>query len=91
LEEDKKQNAAKAKEQIKKKKKSAKDKPQKGRIQLFFENLAAEFRKIIWPDRNELFKQTIVVIIISLFFGVLIFGMDTVFNYIQTLVTDLTS
>ena len=58
----------------------------KSGVEKFFENIIAEFRKIVWPNRNELIKQTLVVIIISLVMGVLIFGMDAAFNYVSTLV-----
>ena len=31
----------------------------------WFQGLQSEFRKIVWTDRNELIKQTIVVVVIS--------------------------
>lgn len=44
------------------------------------DDLKGEFKKIIWPKRAELIKQTMTVIGTSLFVGVIIFCMDTVFN-----------
>lgn len=38
----------------------------------------AEFKKITWPTRDDLIKQTITVIIVSLLVGVIIFCMDFV-------------
>ena len=32
----------------------------------FFKGLQAEFKKIIWPDKESLWKQTSVVLIISI-------------------------
>lgn len=82
-------NAKEVKEVNKEKKNRKEQVKQKNAAQQFFENLVAEFRKIIWPSRNELIKQTLVVIIISLFMGVLIFGMDAVFNLLQSLIAGL--
>ena len=47
------------------------------KIKTFYTNLKAEFVKIIWPKRDELIKQTFVVIVICAIFGLIIFGMDT--------------
>ncbi len=47
----------------------------------FFARHKAEFRKIKWPSRQELFRETVVVIIISLIVGAIIFGMDTVLQF----------
>ncbi len=40
----------------------------------------AEFKKIIWPKRDELSKKTVTVIITSLLIGVVIFCMDTIYT-----------
>ena len=32
----------------------------------WFQGLQSEFRKIVWTDRNELIKQTIVVVCVSI-------------------------
>jgi len=50
------------------------------KIQTFYTNIASEFKKIIWPKRDELAKQTFIVIVICAIFGLLIFGMDTAFG-----------
>lgn len=46
----------------------------------FFAKHKAEFKKIKWPTRQDLLKETVVVIFISLVVGAIIFGMDTVFR-----------
>ena len=43
----------------------------------FYTNIKSEFKKIIWPKRDELVKQTVIVIILCLLVGAIIFGMDT--------------
>lgn len=39
----------------------------------------AEFKKIVWPSKNDLIKQTITVIVISLLFGAYISLADGIF------------
>ena len=58
----------------------------KARIPGFFKGVKAEFKKITWPDKTSLFKQSVAVICVSLVVGVLITLMDSV---IQTVVNIL--
>ena len=44
-----------------------------------------EFRKIVWPTRVELVKQTTTVIITSALFGVIIVALDFVLQWAYTL------
>lgn len=43
--------------------------------------LKAEFQKIIWPDRQTLTKQSIAVVAVSVFLGVLIAVVDTAVKF----------
>jgi len=43
----------------------------------FFKNLKIEFKKIIWPDKKDVAKQTILIIVVTVFLGVLIKLLDT--------------
>ena len=54
-----------------------------------FYEFRGEFRKIVWPDRESLFKSTLTVITISLIFGALITVMDAVFSIIFTSLVSL--
>jgi preprotein translocase SecE subunit len=40
----------------------------------------SEFKKIVWPSRLELFKQTGIVIVVSLIFGAYIAILDGAFS-----------
>ncbi len=40
----------------------------------------AEFKKIVWPSRNELVKQTLTVVVISLLFGAYTAALDGAFG-----------
>ena len=45
-----------------------------------FKSLKSEFKKITWPDRKSLVKQTIAVIVITVILGLIIAGVDAVFQ-----------
>ena len=47
----------------------------------FFKGLKAEYKKIVWPDRETVTKQTIVVLLVSLALGVLIGVLDMIFKF----------
>ena len=47
----------------------------------WFKGLQAEFRKIIWPDRKTLAKQTTAVVAVSVVLGALIAVIDAVLRY----------
>lgn len=47
----------------------------------WFDGLKSEFRKIVWPDRDSVTKQTIAVVAVSLVAGVLIAVIDTAVKY----------
>lgn len=47
----------------------------------FFNGLKAEFKKIIWPDKKSLTKQTIAVTVISIMLGLVIALLDLVIKF----------
>jgi preprotein translocase subunit SecE len=47
----------------------------------WFKGLKAEFKKIIWPDKESLAKQSLAVIVISVTLGILIALVDLVIGY----------
>ena len=44
----------------------------------FFQGVKSEWKKIIWPTRNELGKQTLLVIVVSIILSLLITVVDSV-------------
>ncbi len=42
----------------------------------WFDGLKAEFRKIIWPSRDDIQKETTAVVVVSVILGVLIAILD---------------
>lgn len=55
----------------------------------FFKGVKAEFKKIAWPDKETLFKQSIAVVCISLVLGAAIAIMDFVMQYGVDFITSL--
>lgn len=41
----------------------------------------AEFKRIIWPSKEEIVKETLSVIAISLIFGAIIIGFDYIVEF----------
>jgi len=52
----------------------------------FVADHVAEFKKIIWPTKNDVAKKTATVIVTSIFIGAVIFCMDTVFSQLQNII-----
>lgn len=47
----------------------------------FFDGVKAEFRKIIWPDKDTLLKQSVAVVAVSIGLGVIIALIDLAVQY----------
>ena len=51
-------------------------KASESKLQHFFKGVQAEFRKILWPDRETLVKQLIAVLSVTIIVGALIALID---------------
>ena len=47
----------------------------------WFEGLKAEFRKIIWPTKQDLVKQTSAVVVVSVVLGIIIALLDFIVQH----------
>lgn len=47
----------------------------------WFKGLQAEFRKVIWPDKNALVRQTTAVVTVSVLLGAIISVIDAAMKY----------
>ena len=47
----------------------------------FWKGLKSEFKKITWPDKESLLKQSVAVVCISVVLGLLISVLDTIIQY----------
>jgi len=54
---------------------------EKSGVKGFFKGIKTEFKKISWPDATTLFKQSVVVVAVSIVLGLIIALMDTVIQY----------
>lgn len=66
---------------VKQSKPKQNDKEKKATFSETVADYKAEFRKIIWPKKDELGKKTVTVIFTSLLVGVIIFGIDAVYGF----------
>lgn len=47
----------------------------------WFKGLKSEFKKIVWPDRESLMKQTVAVIVVSVALGIIIAIIDYILQF----------
>ncbi len=48
----------------------------------WFKGLKAEFKKIIWPDKKTLAKETVAVLVCSVLIGAVIAIIDALIQYV---------
>ena len=46
------------------------------RARLFLSEVRNELKRVTWPSRREVYGTTVVVILVSLFFGIYLFILD---------------
>ncbi len=56
-------------------------KSEKTQKKSWFKGLQAEFKKVIWPDKNALVKQTTAVVTVSVLLGAVITVIDAIMKY----------
>ncbi len=54
---------------------------EKAKKKNWFKGLKAEFKKISWPDKKTLLKQTVAVITCSVLLGVIIWAVDEAIEF----------
>lgn len=47
----------------------------------FFDGVKAEFKKISWPDKQSLWKQSVAVVCVSVALGLIISVIDAILKY----------
>ncbi|MCH5270263.1 MAG: preprotein translocase subunit SecE [Lachnospiraceae bacterium] len=62
---------------------------EKAKKQSFFKNVRAEFKKIQWPDRETMLKQSVAVVAISVVVGVIVAFIDFLAQYGVNFLTSL--
>jgi preprotein translocase subunit SecE len=54
-----------------------------GRARRFLVDVRAELSRVTWPTRREVWATTIVVILVSLFFGVYLYAVDLILSAVN--------
>ena len=54
---------------------------EKAPVKSWFKGLKAEFKKIVWPDKESLGKQTVAVVIITAILSLIIALLDAVVKF----------
>jgi len=52
------------------------------RMRGFLTDVRSELKKVTWPNRNDLQKTTIAVIVLSVIFGIYLKSVDFVFQWV---------
>ena len=55
----------------------------------WFKNLKAEFKKIIWPDKKTIAKETAAVVIVTIILGLVISLLDFIITHGVNLLVNL--
>jgi preprotein translocase subunit SecE len=53
-----------------------------GRARRFIADVRAELGRVTWPTRREVWATTVVVIIVSILFGIYLFAVDLILSAI---------
>lgn len=56
-------------------------KPKKQRFK-FFHDVATEMKRVTWPSRKDVIRWSLVVVGALIFFGVLVFLLDSLFKFV---------
>ncbi len=59
------------------------------RIKEYLAEVRGEMKKVTWPNKNDLYKTTIAVIVSSVIFGVYLFAVDFIFSRIVKQIINL--
>ena len=60
---------------------TAKDAAPKAPKKSWFKGLKAEFKKIVWPDKKSLVRESAVVVVATIALGIIIKVLDVVIDY----------
>ena len=59
-----------------------------GRARRFLTDARAELARVTWPTRREVWATTVVVILISLLFGIYLYGVDLILSWLVASIFD---
>lgn len=53
-------------------------------IAKYFKEIKSETKKVTWPSKDQLLRQTLVVIVFVILIGAFIFLLDLLFGYLSS-------
>src|SRR6185295_5767665 len=56
------------------------------RMRLFLSEVRNELKRVTWPSQAEVYATTVVVILVSIFFGLYLFTIDAAFGAVIRLI-----
>ncbi len=56
------------------------------RIGNYFKEVKAEMKKVVWPTAKKVRQNTITVIVYVIIVGLVIYGLDTLFAWLMSLI-----
>lgn len=60
---------------------TAKNKKSGNRIVKFFKEVKSEMKKVVWPSKKQVIKNTLIVIAAVVLIGVVIWALDLLFSF----------
>ncbi len=60
---------------------TAQKKKSGNRIARFFKELKSELKKVVWPSKKQVSKNTLIVIVAVLIIGAIIYALDLLFGW----------
>ena len=78
-------DSKKSKDKDKSKKAASAKKPKKGIVK-YFKDCKAEFKKVVCPTPKSTTNNTIVVVVVCLVAGLFIFGIDSLFAFLNKVI-----
>ena len=58
------------------------------RARRFLVEVRAELGRVTWPTRREVWATTLVVLLVSIMFGLYLYGVDLILSWIVTMIFD---
>ena len=60
---------------------TAQKKKSGSKIVRFFKEVKSEMKKVVWPTKKQVLKNTLIVIAAVVIIGLVIWGLDTLFSF----------
>ena len=64
-------------------------KPFFARMKKYFKDTKSELKKVTWPSKEQLKKNTIIIITFIIIVGIFLFAVDMLFSWLSSLLTNI--